>query len=968
MHKTNSKEPSVSSGGNVYFQNSKNTEIAELQADLNSMKLDQQKEAMRQIVASMTIGKDVSALFPHVVKCMRTNNIELKKLIYLYIINYAKVKPDLTFLAVAAFHSDAMDKTSPLIRALAVRTMGCIRVNMIVSYLCETLTNCLKDEDAYVRKTATMCVAKLYNTSPGLVKENGFLNTLVDMLSDGNSLVVANALAALTEISTLSGENLLKIRSKVLKRILLALNEANEWGQVYILDALTTFTPKKAKQAEDIIESVIPRLSHANPSVVMSAVKCILKFLDWIESIESVRGYCKKLSNSLMTIMMAGPEIQYVLLRSLHAVVHKRPYLLDKDFKFFFVQYNDPIYVKLEKVDILYKLCDNKNYESIINELKSYAIMEFDLDLVKRAIRYIGYIGYKFEKAVELCVASLQEILDHNQENTLAEGVIVARDLMRKYRGKSLELLKKIDDEFIKSLAEPEAKAAVLFILGEFCTYIKNSTELIAPFVETFNEETSGVVRLQILNSVIKNFVNKPDETEELVKVCLEKGGEESENPDVRDRAYIYLRLLQINPDIAKDMITSEKPPFEFREELNFEGDIVDNIIENMTNVSAVYHKTKTELIPKEDMVIDPSEEEEKKEKASTDVSPATKVKKAKEKEKEKEKENIDADLLGLDEDNNHVTNVVNNIINNNTGAMNIFDILGSLTESPSNTGNNNIGNFGGNGTSADVKMEDFGFVSNDNDEFNESSIPVKIFTPDFGMNTINPCLVYKSSQVTVHGCFQRQSGKIVLGLFFINKSSTPLNKFNLQISNNSFGLTPSGSVYTPSSIPQFQGDKIIFSLDVDNSKNDGQAPSVPYKLTAKLITNLNEEINIGIPLNINVLLTESGKLGNKAFVEFFSANKDNSFNITQTYTNLSNITSEDQLNKSLERNNIYLVAKQNKFDPPLIYYSCSISGAIPVILECSFPKGQNALKVRIIAKIECITHLMKEVLDLIIY
>jgi AP-1 complex subunit beta-1 len=387
MHSSSRPRETVSSGGSVYFQNSKNTEIAELQSELNSMKPDQQKEAMKQIIASMTIGKDVSALFPHVVKCMRTSNIELKKLIYLYIINYAKAKPDLTFLAVAAFQTDATDKSSPLIRALAVRTMGCIRVNMIVSYLCETLTNSLKDEDAYVRKTAAMCVAKLYNTNPGLVKENGFINTLVNMLGDGNAIVVANALSALTEISLLSGENLIKIRSKTLKRILLALNEANEWGQVYILDALTTFTPKKPKQAEDIIESVQPRLSHSNPSVVMSAVKVILKFLDNIESIESVRNYCKKLSNSLMTIMMAGPEIQYVLLRSLHAVVQKRPLLLDKDFKFFFVQYNDPIYVKLEKIDILYKLCDNKNYENIINEFKSYAIMEFDAELVKKSIK-----------------------------------------------------------------------------------------------------------------------------------------------------------------------------------------------------------------------------------------------------------------------------------------------------------------------------------------------------------------------------------------------------------------------------------------------------------------------------------------------------------------------------------------------------------------------------------------------------
>jgi hypothetical protein len=51
----------------------------------------------------MTVGKDVSVLFPNVVKCMVTDNLELKKLVYLYIMNYAKSKPDLAILAVNAF-------------------------------------------------------------------------------------------------------------------------------------------------------------------------------------------------------------------------------------------------------------------------------------------------------------------------------------------------------------------------------------------------------------------------------------------------------------------------------------------------------------------------------------------------------------------------------------------------------------------------------------------------------------------------------------------------------------------------------------------------------------------------------------------------------------------------------------------------------------------------------------------------
>ena len=67
-------------GGSKYFTNP-NPEDAELQEALNSMKLSRQKDSMKQIIASMTIGKDVSKLFPDVVKLIRTKNIELKKLV-----------------------------------------------------------------------------------------------------------------------------------------------------------------------------------------------------------------------------------------------------------------------------------------------------------------------------------------------------------------------------------------------------------------------------------------------------------------------------------------------------------------------------------------------------------------------------------------------------------------------------------------------------------------------------------------------------------------------------------------------------------------------------------------------------------------------------------------------------------------------------------------------------------------------
>jgi len=48
----------------------------------------------------MTMGKDVSMLFADVLNCMQTENMELKKLVYLYLTNYASAEPDLAILAV----------------------------------------------------------------------------------------------------------------------------------------------------------------------------------------------------------------------------------------------------------------------------------------------------------------------------------------------------------------------------------------------------------------------------------------------------------------------------------------------------------------------------------------------------------------------------------------------------------------------------------------------------------------------------------------------------------------------------------------------------------------------------------------------------------------------------------------------------------------------------------------------------
>ena len=203
--------PTPAMNGPRFFTAPRKGENFELRADLNSEYRDRRKDAIKRVIANMTVGKDVSGLFPDVLKNMQTDDLEQKKLVYLYLMNYAKTQPELVILAVNTFvkvsrraqqtvqslslshalflsYQDA-DDPNPLVRALAIRTMSCLRAEKIIDYLSDPLQKCLRDDNPYVRKTAAICVAKLYEMKPELAVDNGFVGALRDMVGDSNPMV-----------------------------------------------------------------------------------------------------------------------------------------------------------------------------------------------------------------------------------------------------------------------------------------------------------------------------------------------------------------------------------------------------------------------------------------------------------------------------------------------------------------------------------------------------------------------------------------------------------------------------------------------------------------------------------------------------------------------------------------------------------------------------------------------------------
>lgn len=106
-------------------------------------------------------GRDVSEFFPDVVKNVASTSLEVRKLVYIYILRYAEQEQDLALLSINTFQKDLSDKNQ-LIRAMALRVMSGIRVPVISPIVMLGIKKCVTDLSPYVRKIAAHAIPKCY--------------------------------------------------------------------------------------------------------------------------------------------------------------------------------------------------------------------------------------------------------------------------------------------------------------------------------------------------------------------------------------------------------------------------------------------------------------------------------------------------------------------------------------------------------------------------------------------------------------------------------------------------------------------------------------------------------------------------------------------------------------------------------------------------------------------------------------
>jgi AP-1 complex subunit beta-1 len=249
----------------------------------------------------------------------------------------------------------------------------------------------------------------------------------------------------------------------------------------------------------------------------------------------------------------------------------------------------------MEKLEIIIRLASERNIEQVLLELKEYST-EVDVEFVRKSVRAIGRCAIKLERSAERCINVLLDLIKTKVNYVVQEAIVVIKDIFRKYPNKYESIIANLCEN-LEDLDEPEAKAAMVWIIGEYVERIENADDLLDSFLESFQEETAQV-QLQLLTATVKLFLKQPDTTQEIIKKVLNLATEESDNPDLRDRGYFYWRLLSSDPEAARVVVLSDKPEIG-EDNGGIEPVLLDELIGQIANLSSIYHKPPEAFIMK---------------------------------------------------------------------------------------------------------------------------------------------------------------------------------------------------------------------------------------------------------------------------------------------------------------------------------------------------------------------------------
>eukprot|EP00979_Chaetoceros_neogracilis_P017894 scaffold10532_cov449-Chaetoceros_neogracile.AAC.11 len=597
-----------------YFTESKKGEVNELRNLLRNFEAERdvkkRREIIKKVIAYMTLGIDVSRLFTEMMLVIETRDLVIKKMVYLFLCNYATANPELAQMCTNTLTKDS-NNDDPMVRGLALRALCSLRLPEMVEHVSEPLNRALKDSHAYVRKTAVMGILKLYHLDEEILERNGFVDTLYDMLKDPDGSVVTNCIIVLNELMAKSGG--MAINRAIMLHLLNRLSEFSEFGVVAVLDLVPRYIPANQDEGYQIMNLLDPVLGTTNAGAFMAVIFAFLSLVENLpsEGIDMKQQIVSRVKAPLITMMTGGSsELMYCLLKHIDVLIELCPGAFDDEYRQFYLRHHEPTNVKYLKIEVIAKLANPDNAPDIVGEL-SECVANTDTTLSRLSVRSLARIACRDvggDGCAENITCRLVEMVDLDIAHVSSEAATALAAILRKHKTLK-ELIAPPLPRALKYMTENSGKTSIIYLLGECGDIVDEAPYSLEKLINSYDTIQSPNVKIALLTSTMKLFFQRAPEVQKMLGRLLLKATEDVSSQDLHDRALLYYRLLKsaVDPQIVRDVINTntniEGIASNFAEE-NFDDDIRDELMKEFNTLSIVYGTTSDNFIAEENQVV----------------------------------------------------------------------------------------------------------------------------------------------------------------------------------------------------------------------------------------------------------------------------------------------------------------------------------------------------------------------------
>ncbi|XP_071993740.1 AP-4 complex subunit beta-1 isoform X1 [Engystomops pustulosus] len=508
------------------------------------------RNIIHKVIRHMTYGVDVSSVFMEMVKASATVDIVQKKLVYLYMCTYAPQKPDLALLTINTLCKDCSDP-NPMVRGLALRSMCNLRMPGIQEYIQQPVQNGLRDKASYVRRVAVLGCAKMHRQQSDAEIDGAIVNELYSLLRDPDPIVLVNCLRALEEM--LRGEGGVVINKPIAHHLLNRMADLDHWGQSEVLTFLLRYKPRNEEEIFDILNILDNYLKSTYISVVMGATKLFLVLAKEFPHVQS--DVLVRLKGPLLAACTSeSREMCFAALCHVREILRSLPGHFSHHYKKFFCSYNDPHYIKNQKIDILCELVNDENVHSILEELR-VCCTDVSPQLAHTAVFAIGRIARTYS---EKCVKILAGLLEYKQEHISSAVMQTFRDLLWLCPQCTASVCQALPG-CEENIQDTEGKQALIWLLGMYGELIPNAPYILEDYSDNVKTEVSPIVKMELLTALARLFLSRPAECQDMLGRLIHYCIEEETNMAVRDRGLFYYRLLSAGIDEVKRVLSGPK-------------------------------------------------------------------------------------------------------------------------------------------------------------------------------------------------------------------------------------------------------------------------------------------------------------------------------------------------------------------------------------------------------------------------